>query len=110
MTEKVSSDLEGQVSSCGDDDLVEVVVELKRPPPPASGASRQEKIDALKQQFERTSGGVEKDVEESGGTVIDRAWINQTLRARLPAKAVPRLAERDDVELVDLPREIEPEA
>jgi hypothetical protein len=106
MAEKLSADLEGQVTSCGDDDIVDVVVELRKSEPPNASGTRQEKIAELKKSFERISVGVVKQVEDSGGTVLDRAWINQTLRARMPAQAVRKLSELDDVELVDLPREI----
>jgi hypothetical protein len=41
-----------------------------------------------------------------GGAVKGAAWVNQTILATIPAGLVARLAELDQVAVVDLPRVI----
>lgn len=107
---KLSENLDAQVSECAEDDLLDVVVELRQIEPPKSGGSQQEKIAEIKKSFDELSGDVEKQVTESGGTVLDRAWINQTLRAKMPAKTILKIAEHQDVQLIDVPGSIEPDS
>lgn len=82
---------------------VEVVVELRPLPPPASG-TRQERIAAGRAAFDAELAPVAARVAQVGGEVLDAAWLNQTLRVRLPAGAVPELAAVAEVTRIDLPR------
>ena len=115
MSTRMSRNLEDRVQSSDEADVVEVIVELRRDDSvthrvAASGISRVEMIDALKTRFDEISSVLEEEIQNVGGTVVDRAWINQTLRARLPVKGISQLADRDDVTLIDVPHKIEPES
>src|SRR4051794_31474715 len=109
---KLSSDLRQRLAATPEGHSVEVVVEVGKKAgaasEPASG-DRAQKIAAMKQSFSVSSEPIERAIESSGGTVIDRAWINQSLKVRLPREAVEALSEREDVERVDMPRTIKPD-
>ena len=90
-----------------DDDLVELVVELERVASAEAGLSRAAKIAAHKDAFERQSAPVAAAITEAGGEVVGRAWINQTLKARVPRHAVETVARLDEVAQVEAPRRLE---
>ncbi len=109
---KLSSDLRQQLAATAEGHSVEVVVEVGRKAAVAAGPApgdRAQKIAALKQSFSISAEPIERAIVSSGGTVIDRAWINQSLKVRLPREAVEALSEREDVDRVDTPRTIKPE-
>jgi hypothetical protein len=108
---KLSSDLRQQLAATPKGHSVEVVVEVGKKAGAAEAPSgdRAQKIAAMKQSFSVSSEPIERAIESSGGTVIDRAWINQSLKVRLPREAVEALSEREDVERVDTPRTIKPD-
>ena len=107
---KLTSNLRQQLAATPKGHSVEVVVEVGKKaasePPPGD---RAQKIAAMKQSFSVSSEPIERAIESSGGKVIDRAWINQSLKVRLPREAVEALSEREDVERVDTPRTIRPD-
>lgn len=71
--------------------------------------SRNEQIASRKESFARTSSPVEDVISEVGGEVIAKAWLNYTLRAKLPAKGLQRISELDEVDALDSPQEIQAE-
>lgn len=106
---KVTSDLESRVQGSDDAQLLDVVVELRETAPLQDVGSREARMQALKKAFERLSANVERVVTAEGGEVVDRAWINRTVRAKIPAKAIPRLAQHDEISVIDVPHAIEPD-
>jgi hypothetical protein len=88
---------------------VEVVVELEPVPIPTTG-TRQERMEALQRTFERDLAAVSREIEAAGGDVLGGAWINRTVRGRLPADQVGRLAEEEAVVRIDLPSTLEPDS
>jgi hypothetical protein len=86
------------------DDLLDVIVELDQDP--ASAGS----MDEARQSFDRLKAPVGKTIADLGGTVTDAAWINSTLRARVPAKSVTPIGELASVRAVDVPHKLEPES
>jgi hypothetical protein len=110
---KLSGDLQKQLAATPKGHSVEVVVEVGKKAgaaaEPASG-DRDQRIAALKKDFSLCVEPIERAIESSGGTVLDRAWINQSLKVRLPREAVEALGERDDVARVDTPRSLRPDA
>jgi hypothetical protein len=89
-------------------DTVELIVELNCEPGDAgAGSSRAERVAAARRVFDAVATGVSERIAELGGEVVDRAWINQTLRSRLPRESVEVLADDDDVLLVDALRELD---
>ncbi len=108
---KITDDLASHMSA-NEDALVEVVVELHVAEEDADAPAptdRQAKILAKKEGFRATAEPVVTAIRSCGGEVTGEAWINQTLRARVPARSVERLAEEEAVARVDVPHEIEPE-
>ena len=104
---KVSEDLVAALESAGDDELVDVVVELAPSAAPDEGLSRAEKIAARKEAFDRDGGPVVAAIQGAGGEVLGVAWINQTMKARVPRRAVEALADLEEVTQLDATRALE---
>ena len=64
---------------------------------------------AAKEAFNRAAEPVTKLVAGLGGEVVDGAWINNTLRARVPAGNVPHVAGAEGVAAVDVPHAVQAE-
>jgi hypothetical protein len=105
---KLSPRLRRQLAAVDESSQVEVIVELQPVETPTAG-SRQERVSALKEGFERELRPVAEKITRAGGQVLETAWLNQTVRSRLPAGEVPRLAEHQGVRGIDLPHRREPE-
>jgi hypothetical protein len=61
---------------------------------------------AVRKQFHDITASVEERINELGGEVIEHAWINKTLRARMPAGKVGQIEDADGVAGLDLPEHI----
>jgi hypothetical protein len=96
MASKVSRSLAGQM------------VELQTGSAAAEG-SRAQRIARLKDAFEHEADAVRRTIEELGGEVLESAWINSTLRTRLPKRALQQLEEDDRVASLDSTRPLEVE-
>jgi hypothetical protein len=110
---KLTPGLAARIESASASEYVDLILELcSQPAPPqmASFGSRGEKIAAQKEAFSRNAAPVESLVLQLGGEITGRAWINRTMRARVPIQSVGRLSEIDNVAALDLPRSIEPDA
>jgi hypothetical protein len=84
---------------------IELVVELQPiPPSQFDAASHEDYIAMLRDAFEREAAPVEAAILSAGGEVLGGAWLNQTLRARMPAGKVRDLAGISEIALLDLPR------
>lgn len=105
---KLSQRLVEELGAVDEASEVEVVVELQPVQTPQAG-SRQERIAAMKERFERELRPVAERIAQAGGRVVETAWLNQTIRSRLPAGEVPRVAEDEAVGAIDLPRRLEAE-
>jgi hypothetical protein len=102
---KVTSALEADVERHGSGDPIDVVVELTPAPSPASG-SRGERIAQARSAFERQADSVRRMIVDAGGEVLGSAWINQTLRTRLPKQLLEQLVLDDRVARLDVTRAI----
>ena len=109
---KVTDDLASRIEAEEEDAVVEIVVELRRVDEneTAPTADRGAAVAARKEGFRAAAEPVVNAIVSSGGEVTGEAWINQTLRARVPARVVLRIAEEDAVALVDVPHSIEAES
>lgn len=97
---KITSELSERAAGGGSEALIDVVVELE-------GASGDEpSADALRRAFKQAATPVVETIANLGGEVTGEAWINQTLRAKLPAKSVRRLSDLDEVTAVDVPHRL----
>jgi hypothetical protein len=101
--QKITDDLKTKAKQASDEDLLDVVVELhgENPTPSAGGM---EGLAAVKEAFQRDASPVAGTISEHGGEVTGQAWINRTLRARVPARALKELSKLNAVAAVDAPR------
>lgn len=98
---KITPDLAAEVDAAESSNLLDVVVEL------AGDAEEASDMDAAKAAFARVADPVAEVISASGGQVLEGAWINHTLRARVPARAVSEVADADGVAAVDVPHTLE---
>jgi hypothetical protein len=106
---KLSQDLRRRLDALAAGETVEVVVEVggkSASPEPVAG-DRAQRMAALKSAFSASAEPIERAIERCGGQVLDRAWLTQSLKARLPREAVETIGEREDVERVDTPRALQ---
>jgi hypothetical protein len=106
---KLSPRLRHELGAVDESSQVEVIVELQSVEMPKA-ASRQESMAAMKEGFERELRPVAAKIIEAGGQVLETAWLNQTVRSRIPAREVSHLAEHEAVSGIDLPHKLEPES
>lgn len=111
MSTKISKQLNDRLEKTNASDLLDVVIELRgRVEAATESLSRNEKIAALKEAFTRNVAPVEDAVGRIGGVVTGQAWINQTVRARVPADRVRELSEHEQIKVLDAPHPIERES
>jgi hypothetical protein len=87
------------------DDPLEIVLELDPGRVDLHG-SRAEQIARQKASFQNLAGPVRAAVLQSGGTIESEAWVNGTIKARVPAKALRKLHELDGVSKIDVPHKL----
>jgi hypothetical protein len=104
---KITDVLKTKATEASDDDLLDVIVELGGKTPTPSASEGMQGIAEAKQAFHRDASPVESTISEHGGEVTGHAWINRTLRARVPARALSELSKLSSVAAVDAPRKIE---
>jgi hypothetical protein len=110
MMTKLTTPLASRLNDASPDDTLDVVFELNtNEPVHDQGTSRAEKIAAMKAQFAEQLGEVERTIRNLGGEVTASAWINNSIRARIAARNVDRVAELSRVRLADVPHTIERE-
>ena len=112
MSNKISEKLTEQLKGMSASDLLDVIIELHPHDESAAAAStlsRNEKVAALKDAYTRNAAPIEEAVRKIGGEVTGHAWINQTVRARVPADRVRELSEHERVAVLDAPHPIEAE-
>jgi len=98
---KITPDLAAEVDAAESSNLLDVVVEL------ADDAEEAPDMAAAKEAFARASEPVKEVISASGGEVLEGAWLNKTLRARVPARAVSEVADADGVSGIDVPHRLE---
>jgi hypothetical protein len=111
MATKRTSVLNKAASDAASDDSLYVVLELKemdKAPAPAT-ASRAEQIQLNKQYFAQYIQLLKDKIASLGGEVLDQAWLNSTISARVPKHGLEVLEHDDRVQSIDLPHAIERE-
>lgn len=111
---KLTPKLAEHIEKTGAGDMLEIIVELDqaRGKEIISGSgdmSRQERIAKLQEDFADQSAAVTSRIAEVGGEVLGQAWINKTLKARVPVESIQRISDDDEVTAVDLPETIQAE-
>jgi hypothetical protein len=99
--DKITPDLAAEVDAAESSNMLDVVVELNGDLEEAGD------VVTAKAEFERAAEPVADVISGLGGEVLEGAWINHTLRARVPAGAVSDVAAADGVSVVDVPHAIE---
>ena len=69
-----------------------------------SDAPRNDKIAQIKDAFQKNMQPVQEAIRNAGGDVMDSAWLNQTVKARIPAANIHTLANLDGITAIDLPK------
>lgn len=108
LTEKLAQHIEKTSGA----DMVDIIVELD----PARGQeimsgsaelSRQDCIAKLKEDFTDQASAVAAAIEKAGGEILDHAWINKTLKVRVPVESIDRITADKEVTAIDLPEKIQ---
>ena len=115
IKKKVSKHLVQQITSDASEvDMLDVIIELEtrseKNLKQNSSKSKSEQIAERKESFARITAPVEDVITQVGGTILEKAWINRTLRAKLPVSGLEAVSELEEVEILDSPHEIEPES
>ena len=94
-------------------DMLDVIIELEtrsaKNLKQNCSKSKSEQIAERKESFARISASVEDVITQVGGKVLEKAWINRTLRAKLPVSGLEAVSELDEVEILDSPYNLESE-
>jgi hypothetical protein len=100
--QKITDALESQLQQ-EQDKLLDVIVELASDPAEPSTAPE------MRAAFEKDVEPVSAAISRYGGEVVDSAWLNRTLRAKVPAVKVSELTDLREVAALDVPHRIERE-
>lgn len=109
MGSKLTPEVAALIDRTGDDDWLEVIVELEPDQKSEAGLetkSRTEKIAALKEEFLQNISPLEETVRKLGGEITGRAWINRSVRVRVPARNIKELAKVGGVAILDVPHRL----
>jgi hypothetical protein len=111
LTDKLAEHIENTAAG----DMLEIIVELDptRGKEILSGSealSRQERIAKLQEDFTEQCAAVASKIADAGGEILGQAWINKTLKVRVPAGSIDQISDDDEVAVVDLPEKIEAES
>jgi hypothetical protein len=109
MTAKVTRDLEFLTDEADPAEPIEVIVQVRVPPADEAAASRAARVAARRARFEESARSVEAAIGDLRGRTLERAWLNGSLRALVPAGRITDLAGRADVESIDVPHPLEAE-
>lgn len=100
--QKISPELGSRVASDGNS-VLDVVVELGPDTQDAPTAPK------LRQSFELAAEPVTSTITNLGGEIVGKAWLNRTLRAKIPAQRLAELTGLDEVALLDVPHGLTPD-
>ena len=107
---KVSPSLAISLNRAKATDDLELIVEIESDEPEIDKSlSRQQKFQIRESNFIQDASAVTRAIQEQGGEVVGHAWINQTLRVRMPAKAVELLSKLKQVTALDIAKSILPD-
>lgn len=107
---KVSDPLRALVQSLPERAVVDVVLELRSSSRRPAEASARRALADEGRTFDVRSAPVTGEIERLQGEVTGRVWLNDSIRARVPASAIDALASLEEVERVDVPRRIQAES
>ncbi len=82
---------------------VSAVVSFERPKLPDHPRSRQQFIEERRAAFNNASADVRELISELGGAVTDEAWLSNSLRVTVPARALRVVEAAAGVRGVEMP-------
>lgn len=100
---KITPELESRARSEDGEALLDVIVELEPPAPERVSAAE------LKVAFRQAADPVAEAIAGLGGEVEGEAWINSTLRARVPVASLGDLSDLEAVAALDVPHQLTPD-
>lgn len=105
---KITESLLHSLSNVRSEEPVDLVIELNSIPSkmPATGG-RAERIAASEAAFEASAAPVLEQIRNLGGEVVKKAWINSTIRARLPQDKVELLSKAIEISKIDALRRLQ---
>ncbi|MEU6868143.1 hypothetical protein ABZ924_33775 [Streptomyces sp. NPDC046876] len=106
--EKVTQELADHIAASEADQAVDVIIQLQ-PVDMAVTGSRRDRIEATRQAFQSELEPVAEAIQHANGYIVDSVWLNQTVRAVVPAETVSELATAPGVVQIALPSRIEPD-
>jgi hypothetical protein len=109
VPDKVTPDLADALGEASEDQLLDVVVELAGAYDAAPAGGRAAKVAYMQQSFQTTAAPLEELIRSLGGEILGSAWLNRTIHARVPARAVQELARTGSIAALDRPHELTPE-
>lgn len=108
-TEKILGALNERLSRSAGAGAVEAIIQVTVPASTET-LKRERKIPEYRQAVEEALRPVAILVRDLGGDVLDEAWINATLRVKLPVESFGPLTDDAAVTRVDLPSRLKPES
>lgn len=108
--DKWSQRLKEYAAAAGPDNHLSVVLELNQTASktPSDGSPTQ-RMQQLRQSFEEQAKEMKKAIESMGGQVTGEAWLNATISAKLPPKALEAIGREENVQRIDVPHLLERE-
>jgi hypothetical protein len=103
---KFTPELSARAAGVGDDQPLDVVIELGHEGDVAAGRGS---IDVRRDAFEQEARPLQQAVVAAGGQVLATAWLNRTLKARVPKGSLRALSELQMVKALDVPHGLRPD-
>lgn len=109
--EKWSEKLKEYAAAAGADSPLSVILELKKTIPEVlREGSPTQRMQQLRQSFEQQANQLKETIHSLGGEVTGEAWLNSTIAAKLPPKALHAMGREENVHHIDVPHPIERES
>jgi hypothetical protein len=96
--QKITEDLRSRLQQ--PDAVLDVIVEL------APEATKVRTVPERREAFEKAVEPVHDAIVRCGGEVVGSAWLNRTVRAKVPAVKVSALGDLHEVATLDIPHRI----
>lgn len=106
--DKLPGPMNAQLAALASGGMVEAIVRVVVPAL-SEKLKRERRMAEYRRTVEETLAPVAIRIRDLGGDVVAQAWINGTLRAKLPVESVGPLTDEPTVETIELPTKLEAE-
>jgi hypothetical protein len=105
-TNKIANSLKTFLDKSHAEKEIEIVIELTpiAHTSESKKLSRTENIENLKKAFNIELQPIANEISNHGGNIINSAWINQTVNAKVSSKCINELVQLKEVTAIDLPK------